>query len=59
MLRRRVRRRVERPDRLAAEEVVDGAFRTLEEIADLRERERFCPDGLEMFDRWRAERATG
>lgn len=39
------------------QEVVGGSFRTLGEVVALRERERFCPDGLAMFDRWRRERA--
>jgi 8-oxo-dGTP pyrophosphatase MutT (NUDIX family) len=38
------------------EEVVEGAFHTFQEIDAMREREPFCPDGLEMFDRWRRER---
>jgi 8-oxo-dGTP pyrophosphatase MutT (NUDIX family) len=38
------------------EEVVEGAFHTFEEIDAMRQREPFCPDGLEMFDRWRARR---
>jgi isopentenyldiphosphate isomerase len=38
------------------EEVVWGAFRTLDEIDDLIARERFCPDSLEMYERWRRER---
>ena len=39
------------------EEVVWGAFLPLEGVDALVARERFCPDGLEMFDRWRRERS--
>ena len=35
------------------EEVVWGAFLPLEEVDELIARERFCPDGLEMYERWR------
>ena len=35
------------------EEVVWGAFLPLLEVDAMIERERFCPDGLEVFERWR------
>jgi 8-oxo-dGTP pyrophosphatase MutT (NUDIX family) len=35
------------------EEVVWGAFLPLAEVDSLIARERFCPDGLEVFERWR------
>jgi 8-oxo-dGTP pyrophosphatase MutT (NUDIX family) len=35
------------------EEVAWGAFVTLEEADDWLAREPFCPDGLEVFERWR------
>jgi isopentenyldiphosphate isomerase len=37
------------------EEVVWGAFVPLERIDAMIAGERFCPDGLEMFERWRRE----
>jgi 8-oxo-dGTP pyrophosphatase MutT (NUDIX family) len=38
------------------EEVAWGAFVPLDEVAEMTARDRFCPDGLEMFERWRRER---
>jgi isopentenyldiphosphate isomerase len=38
------------------EEVVWGAFVALDELDAMIARERFCPDGLELFERWRAGR---
>ena len=35
------------------EEVVWGEFVSLGEVDAMIARERFCPDGLEVFDRWR------
>jgi 8-oxo-dGTP pyrophosphatase MutT (NUDIX family) len=35
------------------EEVVWGAFLPLPEVDAMIARERFCPDGLEVFERWR------
>lgn len=35
------------------EEVVWGAFVPMSRVDDLIARERFCPDGLEVFERWR------
>lgn len=35
------------------EEVAWGAFRTVAEVDAMIARERFCPDGLEVFERWR------
>jgi 8-oxo-dGTP pyrophosphatase MutT (NUDIX family) len=35
------------------EEVVWGAFLPFEEVDALIAREPFCPDGLEMYERWR------
>lgn len=37
-------------------EVVWGAFMPLEDVDAMIMRERFCPDGLEMYERWRGER---
>lgn len=37
-------------------EVVWGAFVPLDEVARMAEREPFCLDGLEVFERWRAGR---
>lgn len=37
-------------------EVVWGAFLPLEEVDAMIAREPFCPDGLEVFRRWRRER---
>lgn len=37
-------------------EVVWGAFLPLEELDAMIARESFCPDGLEVFERWRRER---
>jgi isopentenyldiphosphate isomerase len=38
------------------EEVAWGAFVPLDQVAEMTARDRFCPDGLEMFERWRRER---
>ncbi|HET7236779.1 MAG TPA: NUDIX domain-containing protein [Actinomycetota bacterium] len=35
------------------EEVAWGAFAPLPEVDAMIARERFCPDGLEVFERWR------
>lgn len=35
------------------EEVAWGAFVPPDELDRMLERERFCPDGLEVFERWR------
>jgi 8-oxo-dGTP pyrophosphatase MutT (NUDIX family) len=35
-------------------EVVWGAFLPIEDVVRMAEREPFCPDGLEVFERWRA-----
>ena len=35
------------------EEVAWGAFVPFEEVDAMIARERFCPDGLEVFERWR------
>jgi 8-oxo-dGTP pyrophosphatase MutT (NUDIX family) len=37
-------------------EVAWGAFVPLEDVGPMTERERFCPDGLEIFERWRPGR---
>jgi 8-oxo-dGTP pyrophosphatase MutT (NUDIX family) len=37
-------------------EVVWGAFLGFEEVDGMITREEFCPDGLEVFGRWRRER---
>ncbi len=37
-------------------EVVWGAFVPLDEVDAMIARERFCPDGLEVFERWREGR---
>ena len=37
-------------------EVVWGAV-PLDEVGPMTERERFCPDGLEVFERWRSSRS--
>jgi isopentenyldiphosphate isomerase len=47
------------PFRLQAEEIVAGEFVPLAEVARLRVRERFCPDGLVVFDRFCAEISRG
>ena len=36
-------------------EVVWGAFVPFEELDAMIAGERFCPDGLEVFERWRRE----
>ena len=40
-------------------EVAWGAFVSLDEADAMIARERFCPDGLEVFERWRAEGFAG
>ncbi len=47
------------PFRLQAEEIVTGRFVSLADVTRLRERERFCPDGLVVFDRFRAGTSRG
>lgn len=37
-------------------EVEWGAFMTIDRVDAMIERERFCPDGLEVFARWRRSR---
>ena len=37
-------------------EVVWGAFVRFDEVDAMAQRERFCPDGLEVFERWREGR---
>jgi hypothetical protein len=41
------------PIRWQPEEVVWGAFLPLPEVDAMIARQRFCPDGLEVFERWR------
>ena len=43
------------PIRWQPEAVVWGAFLPVTEVEALRAREPFCPDGLEVFERWRRE----
>jgi 8-oxo-dGTP pyrophosphatase MutT (NUDIX family) len=43
------------PIRWQPEEVAWGAFVPVEEVEAMIARERFCPDGLEVFRRWLAE----
>lgn len=43
------------PIRWQPEEVESGAFLDIQELDAMIRRERFCPDGLEVFDRWRRE----
>ena len=38
------------------EEVAWGAFVSFDDLDAMLVRERFCPDGLELFERWRAGR---
>jgi isopentenyldiphosphate isomerase len=45
------------PIRHQETEVAWGAFVPMQELSRMIERERFCPDGLAMFERWRRERA--
>jgi isopentenyldiphosphate isomerase len=40
-------------------EVAWGAFASLEDVDAMIARERFCPDGLEVFERWRGEGSAG
>jgi len=42
------------PIRWQSSEVVWGAYVRADELDAMIERERFCPDGLEVFARWRA-----
>lgn len=44
------------PIRHQPSEVVWGAFLPLDEADAMITRERFCPDGLEVFERWRRSR---
>jgi 8-oxo-dGTP pyrophosphatase MutT (NUDIX family) len=43
------------PIRWQPEEVAWGTFLTLEDVDAMIERERFCADSLEVFERWRRE----
>jgi 8-oxo-dGTP pyrophosphatase MutT (NUDIX family) len=45
------------PIRHQAAEVAWGAFLSLGDVDGLIEREPFCPDGLEVFRRWRVDSA--
>jgi isopentenyldiphosphate isomerase len=45
------------PFRLQADEVVRGEFVPLEDVAARAVREPFCPDGLQVLERYRAGRA--
>ena len=40
------------------EEVVWGEFLPFDAVDAMIARERFCPDGLEMFERWRRDRSS-
>jgi 8-oxo-dGTP pyrophosphatase MutT (NUDIX family) len=40
------------------EEVAWGSFESIEEIDRMIQRERFCPDALEMYRWWRATRSA-
>ena len=44
------------PIRHQPSEVAWGAFRPFDEVDSMITRERFCPDGLEVFERWRRSR---
>jgi 8-oxo-dGTP pyrophosphatase MutT (NUDIX family) len=46
------------PIRWQPEEVAWGTFLTLDDVDAMIERERFCPDSLEVFARWRREVPT-
>jgi 8-oxo-dGTP pyrophosphatase MutT (NUDIX family) len=46
------------PIRWQPEEVAWGTFLTLEDVDAMIERERFCLDSLEVFERWRGEAPT-
>jgi 8-oxo-dGTP pyrophosphatase MutT (NUDIX family) len=46
------------PIRHQAAEVAWGAFEPIERIEDRIERDEFCPDGLEVYRRWLADRAS-
>lgn len=43
------------PIRWQPEEVAWGTFLSLDDVDAMIERERFCPDSLEVFERWRRE----
>jgi 8-oxo-dGTP pyrophosphatase MutT (NUDIX family) len=43
------------PIRWQPEEVAWGTFLSLDDVDAMIERERFCPDSLEVFGRWRRE----
>lgn len=43
------------PMRLQADEVAWGSFVPMDEVDGMIRRERFCPDGLAMFERWRGD----
>ena len=46
------------PIRWQPEEVAWGTFLSLDDVDAMIERERFCPDWLEVFERWRREART-
>jgi hypothetical protein len=43
------------PIRWQPEEVAWGTFLSLDDVDAMIERERFCPDSLEVFERWRRQ----
>lgn len=43
------------PLRLQAEEIVEGRWVTVDEVIELAQRERFCPDGLVVLNRFLEE----
>ena len=45
----------DRPLRLQADEIVEGRWATVDEVVELTRRERFCPDGLVVLNRFLGE----
>jgi 8-oxo-dGTP pyrophosphatase MutT (NUDIX family) len=47
------------PIRWQPSEVAWGAFEAIERIEERMARDPFCPDGVEVYRRWRADRSEG
>lgn len=47
------------PLTLQADEIEEGRWAALDEVAEMMKRERFCPDGIVVFDRFLREDRNG
>jgi isopentenyldiphosphate isomerase len=49
----------DQPLSLQAAEIEEGRWATVDELVEMSKRERFCPDGLVVFDRYRRQSVAG